>query len=178
MKKYIFVFAVIASALFVDAQNVFAYENVNQGCTICHSSIALHAVLGHTACINCHSSPSGGLGNVSPAKCIVCHPQGNPGQCNLVKLSEHAAQNCIVCHSECKSSCPAAQVLGDEDPRLVTLRDFRDKVLAKSAMGRRIITMYYNHADAINAALKKNPKLKAFSYKALRSFISVAEIFM
>ncbi|MCX5900928.1 MAG: hypothetical protein NTX06_09385, partial [Proteobacteria bacterium] len=113
---------------------------------------------------------------------------GNAGVCNLVKLTAHASvsPSCISCHGDknvvatvCSTSnCPVAKVLGDADPRLATLRQFRDKVLAKSAFGKRIINIYYNNADAINASLDKNPTLKAFSYKALQSFIPVAEIFM
>lgn len=184
MKKQIFVFSVIACAMFVYAQNVFAYENVNQGCTTCHSSNAVHSVFSHTACINCHSSPSGGSGNVAPAKCAVCHPAGNPGACNLVV--KHSTGNCMTCHGNADvvtqvcstSNCAAAQVLGEDDPGLVTLRQFRDKILAKSSFGKRIINIYYNNEVAVSAALKKNPTLKAFSSKALQSFIYVAEIFM
>ncbi len=148
MKKHIFVFLVIACTIFVYTQNVFAYQNVNQGCTICHTQDAVHAGEKHEACTTCHTSPSGGP-NVAPAKCAVCHPRVKPGACNLVKLSAHSSQNCSACHSDCKSNCPAAEVLGDDDPRLVTLRGFRDKILAKSALGKRIISMYYNNADSI-----------------------------
>jgi len=117
---------------------------------------------------------------VLSSKCIVCHPLSSPGFCNLVKTTNHAAASptCVSCHTDCKSTCPAAKVLGDEDPRLAQLRDFRDKVLAKSALGKRIINSYYNNADSINAALEKNPILKAYSYQALQSFIPVLEIFM
>ena len=182
MKKYFFVFAVVLCFLFVCVQNGFAHKNVNEGClTTCHTKDTLHAGATHsTSCTNCHPTASGGLGTVLSSKCIVCHPRGNVGKCNLVKFTAHASvsPSCASCHTECKSTCPAATVLGAEDPRLAKLRDFRDKVLGKSAVGQRIINMYYNNADAINAALDKNPSLKAFSYKALQSSIPVAEIFM
>jgi hypothetical protein len=167
--------------MLVCAQNVFAYDNFKNGCNKCHTASDIHSKSSHTTCTNCHPTTSGGAGTVVPSKCIVCHPRGNPGKCNLTKTSNHASVNCASCHTECKSTgtgCPATQVLGDEDPGLATLRDFRDKVLNKSALGKGIINMYYNNADAINAALDKNPALKAFSHKALQSFISAAEIFM
>ncbi len=184
MKKHILAFAVVSCFMFVCVQNGFAYSNVNQGCTTCHTKETLHAGAGHTTCTNCHPSASGGAGNVTPSKCAACHPAGKVGSCNLV--SKHSTGNCMSCHGDkdvvtvvCSTStCPAAKVLGDADPRLATLRQFRDKVLAKSAFGKRIINIYYNNADAINASLEKNPMLKAFSYKALQSFIPVAEIFM
>jgi hypothetical protein len=182
MKKMILAVAVFGCAVLLCAQNGYAHNNLNEGClTSCHSASALHAGATHASnCTACHPTSAGGLGTVLSSKCIVCHPLSNPGKCNLVKTTPHAAASptCISCHTDCKSSCPAAKVLGDEDPRLAKLRDFRDKVLAKSAFGKRIIDSYYNNADTINAALEKNPTLKAFSYKALQSFIPVAEIFM
>lgn len=177
MKKTIVAFAVFCCALLY-AQNGFAYQNVDDtGCMVsgCHVGTELHAVSSHAAnCAQCHTTSSGG-GEVAASRCIVCHPGNDPGQCNLVK--KHSS-DCTACHSDCKSTCVAAQVLGDDDPRLVTLRNFRDKVLAKSAFGKQIINIYYNNEVSINAALQKNPTLKAFSYKALQSFIPVAEIFM
>ena len=40
-------------------------------------------------------------------------------------------------------ACPAATVLGPTDPRLATLRIFRDRVLTTSAAGRQCIDWYY-----------------------------------
>jgi len=191
MKKYFFLFAGVAFFLFVGAQNGFAHSVMSQGCTVsgCHSQATVHAGTTHAtlSCDKCHQTVAGG-GDAYPSKCIACHPRGNVGACNLVKFTSHASvsPSCISCHGDknvvttpCStSSCPAAKVLGDADPRLATLRQFRDKVLAKSVFGKGIINMYYNNADAINASLEKNPTLKAFSYKALQSFIPVAEIFM
>jgi hypothetical protein len=178
MKTIIVACAVLGCVLF-GSHKGYAYEKVDAtGCMVsgCHTSATLHAVSSHAAnCAQCHTSASGG-GEVSSSRCIVCHPANDAGQCNLVK--KHSSANCTSCHADCKSTCVAAQVLGDEDPRLGTLRNFRDKVLAKSVFGKQIIKMYYNNEGAINAALQKNPTLKAFTYKALQSFISAAEIFM
>jgi hypothetical protein len=178
MKKHIFAIAVICGFLFVSVQNGFAFSKFDQGCNNCHTAADIHSKEGHTACINCHPTASGGAGTVTPDKCVVCHPRGTPGECDLVKFPSHASVNCVSCHTDCKSACPAATVLGDDDPRLVTLRKFRNNVLNKSALGKRLVAIYYNNAGAINAALQKNPTLKAFSHKALQSFIPVVEIFM
>ncbi len=117
--------------------------------------------------------------DVVAAKCIKCHPvSGGKGLCGLVSTDNHTAV-CAACHADaCDSSCPAARVLGDENPRLEQLRDFRDNVLANSALGQKIINSYYNNADSINAALEENPKLKAFTLKALQSFIPVLDLFL
>ena len=57
--------------------------------------------------------------------------------------------------------CPATKALGENNPNLENLRDFRDSKLAQSAVGRRVINIYYNNADSINAALERSPALRA-----------------
>jgi hypothetical protein len=202
LKRHLLTCGILACALFIQAQNGLAYSNVHEGCTTCHLKAKVHEVASHTTCINCHTtdSPPQGAQDVAPAKCVVCHPTGNPGKCGLVKKHVKLMKNCASCHgttlsisgfetsnphpactschTDCTSVCPAAKVLGEEDPRLTTLRGFRDNVLSKSALGRQVISLYYTNAQAINAALESHPKLKAFAHKALESFIPVAENFM
>lgn len=62
---------------------------------------------------------------------------------------------------EQESICPFALIYGKDNPKLDNLRAFRDDKLAKSAIGRRIIHIYYNNADNINAAIERNPTLRA-----------------
>ena len=178
MRKMALVLSVIAGILFM-AQNGYAFSSITN-CLNCHTFPAgggLHTKAGHATCTSCHVTA--GDQSTTPGKCAACHPQGNAGKCNLVTSSSHSSQNCAQCHTECStSSCPASKVLGAEDPGLVQLRAFRDTVLAKSALGRRIITSYYGNENAINAALEKSPALKAAAYKALQTFIPVLEKFM
>ena len=63
--------------------------------------------------------------------------------------------------------CPAKKALGENNPKLENLRDFRDSKLAQSAVGRRIINIYYNNADSINAALERSPALRAVTRRVL-----------
>ena len=63
--------------------------------------------------------------------------------------------------------CPIVLALGENDPNVERLRDFRDSTLAQSAIGRKIIQIYYNNADSINAALERSPALKAFTQRLL-----------
>jgi hypothetical protein len=63
--------------------------------------------------------------------------------------------------------CPAKQMLGENNPNLENLREFRDSKLAQSAVGRKFIQIYYNNTDSINAALERNPMLKDFTKKIL-----------
>jgi hypothetical protein len=63
--------------------------------------------------------------------------------------------------------CPAKQVLGVNNPQLENLRDFRDSKLANSALGRKVIQIYYNNADSINAALDRSPTLRGVARRVL-----------
>lgn len=56
--------------------------------------------------------------------------------------------------------CAAAYLLGEDDPRLDTLRQFRDEVLAKSTVGSKLIELYYNTSEAVIAILDKNPRIR------------------
>lgn len=198
MKKFILACAVIAFVLFVQAQNGLAYSNVHEGCTSCHLKNKLHAVPSHATCTSCHENPNGAQ-DVASATCAVCHPARKPGECSLIKQHVRIMKNCASCHgttlsvagigistagpactschTDCTSTCPAATVLGEKDPRLASLRHFRDTVLSKNALGRHIIHLYYTRAETINAALENHPKLKAFAHTVLVSFISAAELF-
>jgi len=64
-------------------------------------------------------------------------------------------------------NCPISKSLGDNDPNIERFRDFRDVTLAQSAIGRRIIDIYYNNADSVNAALERSPALRALTRQVL-----------
>ncbi len=65
--------------------------------------------------------------------------------------------------------CPAKKALGENNPNLDNLRDFRDSKLAQSAVGRKVIQIYYNNADSINAALERSPALRAATRRVLET---------
>jgi len=64
-------------------------------------------------------------------------------------------------------ACAATQVLGEDNPVLEQLRNFRDSSLAQNIIGRRIIQIYYNNADSINAALERSPALREAARRVL-----------
>ena len=70
-------------------------------------------------------------------------------------------------------SCPAAMVLGEDNPDLENLRAFRDSTLAQSTVGRRVIEIYYNNAESINAALDRSTALKAVARSMLEAITSL-----
>jgi hypothetical protein len=63
--------------------------------------------------------------------------------------------------------CSATRALGADNPQLEALRGFRDGTLAKSAVGRRLISIYYSNDEIIGAAIERSPALKALARKAL-----------
>ncbi len=63
--------------------------------------------------------------------------------------------------------CLAKKTLGEGNQHLENLRFFRDNTLAQSAVGCKIIQIYYNNADTINAALERNPGLLAAARRVL-----------
>jgi hypothetical protein len=65
--------------------------------------------------------------------------------------------------------CPFVNLLGDGNPNLVSFRFFRDKTLAKNAIGRKIIAIYYNNAGSINAALERSPALRSVARNVLET---------
>ena len=66
-------------------------------CLTCHVSSDLHDHPGHQTCASCHAGTPA-KGNVEAEKCIVCHPLGAAGKCNLV--NNHGS-SCNTCHTTC-----------------------------------------------------------------------------
>jgi len=64
------------------------------------------------------------------------------------------------------TNCPVAALLGSDAE---SLRLFRDSTLAKSALGRGIIQIYYRNASSINAVLDKSPALRSLTRAALQA---------
>ena len=71
------------------------------------------------------------------------------------------------------SLCPAETLLGDDTEKLNSLRVFRDRVLAKSAIGKKIIETYYSNADRVNSFLGNHPVIRESAKKALDLAVSV-----
>jgi hypothetical protein len=69
--------------------------------------------------------------------------------------------------------CVASYLLGADDPRLDTLRHYRDEKLATSKAGRDLIKMYYDKSDDIIAICEKNPAAKRSLKQMLESIIPV-----
>jgi hypothetical protein len=74
--------------------------------------------------------------------------------------------------------CPATSLLGDDDPRLDTLRRFRDEKLAANPLGCKIIELYYDRSPVIIDMCEKSPAVKWFFKNMLERMIPVIEVML
>ena len=72
--------------------------------------------------------------------------------------------------------CVASYLLGDDDPRLEILRQFRDKNLALSTTGKALITMYYEKSDAVIGICEKSPAANRSLKLILESLLPVINV--
>jgi predicted thioredoxin/glutaredoxin len=66
-------------------------------------------------------------------------------------------------------------VLGADNPKLETLRDFRDSTLARSAVGRKAIQIYYMNSASLNTVLERSPVLKEMARNMLEAVLARGE---
>jgi len=81
----------------------------------CHNEIDLHEHLGHNDCAQCHEGEPQS-GNVEPGACVVCHPLGTPGKCNLANFH---GSSCLECHSDCAETTTTTTI--DDFPPVITI---------------------------------------------------------
>ena len=56
--------------------------------------------------------------------------------------------------------CPSAYLLGERDPRIDVLRQYRDEVLSQSPVGKEIIELYYQFSPFIVMVMKEDESFK------------------
>ena len=71
--------------------------------------------------------------------------------------------------------CPAVALLGEDDPGIAMLRQFRDTVLANSALGNKLIDSYYNNGPAVTEFFERNPALRKPAQAVLRLFLHAVQ---
>jgi len=74
--------------------------------------------------------------------------------------------------------CLASYLLGEGDPRLETIRRFRDEVLATNTVGKIMIKQFYKKDKQSFAMLEKSPILRAAAKKLLESLIPAMELLL
>jgi hypothetical protein len=70
-----------------------------------------------------------------------------------------------------ESECLVTQILGRNDERLLTLRKFRDTMLAKNFIGKKITSMYYTYDDRVLALCRKYPIAETVTRKLIGAMI-------
>jgi hypothetical protein len=115
--------------------------------------------------------------------CSDCH-DGLPDEW-VSDHNDEGIDTCMACHTiengdddddGATSECPATELLGNNNPQLDILRNFRDAVLEKSLAGKAVIKIYYRLGPAFGAACEKNPALKAAVAKTLKSLMPALEL--
>lgn len=82
----------------------------------------IHSVSAHTDCTTCHDGTPE-AGNVNSSACIVCHPQGDVGQCNLVNFHDpDKGAGCLSCHPTCEEETTTTTST-DETSTTTTVED-------------------------------------------------------
>jgi hypothetical protein len=74
--------------------------------------------------------------------------------------------------------CPVVYLLGKEDPRVNTVRKFRDELLAKSSSGQGIINLYKRYGAALIELFEKSPAVKGAVRNILAVTIPVIEFLL
>lgn len=77
-----------------------------------------------------------------------------------------------------EAGCAAEYLLGQENPRLVTIRRFRDEMLSKNNTGEQLIEMYYQISESIIEMFDDNPALKRVAEKALAAVLPALEFLL
>ena len=162
-------------------------------CQTCHAATFTFGTSWHTShqgyvginCERCHITGFSAL--IPTSACTACHNESaTPAAslpCDWVELNATHKAVCVSCHAACNEPpipppgpCPAEAVLGDDDPRLDTLREFREQVLAKNPNGQKMIKMYYASSAAVVQMLEKNPALKQSLREYLESIMPTIEM--
>jgi len=117
----------------------------------------------HTYCGWYDTSPNPVQPGDNPATITHEEQQAQLDNATLVLLDEVSGRR--------SSKCPIVAMLGKDDPAVAILRQFRDSILAQSAVGRKVIQIYYNNADSINAALERSPVLRPMARRVLEIIV-------
>jgi len=146
-------------------------------CSQCHHTDDLHERAGHSECSICHDGTPQ-AGNVEPSACILCHPIGNAGKCNLANIH---GSSCLTCHFECEGNttttsekqipdttttssatqpCTAEEIYGEDSEEVELLRHLRDNVLGATPEGQEMIRLYYQWSPIIVKTIENDDESK------------------
>jgi len=189
-----FCVALCLAVAFIFPQVGTSEEMANSSsCLVCHDFSAGagdHTKSGHASCASCHEGGIPMAGNVASSTCIVCHPIGDTGECELVILHDPAlGGTCLTagCHDTCApddttttstggdttttsqgdsstttttGGCTLEMIYGEGSDEVAVMRYLRDNVLSKSEAGQEIIRLYYMWSPVIARAAQSDDEVK------------------
>jgi hypothetical protein len=68
-----------------------------------------------------------------------------------------------------------ASLLGEQSQQVISLRQFRDKILAKSTAGQKLIVYYYLYADTITTIFDSHPTVRRPVKKVLELLVPIMD---
>jgi len=77
-----------------------------------------------------------------------------------------------------RTACLVSNLLGKEDARLDTVRQFRNEALSEISMGSKFIELYYRNSAGIIAVLDKYPTIKESAKKALEVLVPMIKLLL
>jgi hypothetical protein len=134
---------------------------------------AFYYCIGLTKAYFLGNAPSMGQGvfNGCASNFTVCYTAGSTGFTNPwygypAKVCEETTTTTVP-----SNQCVAETVYGEHSEEIEVLREYRDKVLCKSATGRQMIKTYYELSPAVSEVLQKNDTARASARRVLDSLM-------
>jgi pimeloyl-ACP methyl ester carboxylesterase len=70
-------------------------------------------------------------------------------------------------------SCPVTCLLGENDARVASIRLFRDRVLAKNGIGKKLVALYYTNGETASALFDHHPLINGAARTVLCYLVPV-----
>jgi len=77
-----------------------------------------------------------------------------------------------------ENQCVATYLLGGKHTQLTIVRQFRDTILVKSVLGRKLVSLYYQSSESAISVLEYHPIIKTSAKRLLLSLVPVLEFFI
>jgi len=74
-------------------------------------------------------------------------------------LTDTQSQQIVLTADSVEDQCPTRQLLGADEAAVALLCRFRDEVLARTTVGRALISSYYRHAPELSSVLAQHPNV-------------------
>jgi pimeloyl-ACP methyl ester carboxylesterase len=98
---------------------------------------------------------------------------GSSGEYSLVETRSTPGFDPPVFYLRQDRSCPVTCLLGDNDPRVTAIRRFRDRVLTKNSIGKKLVALYYTSGETASALFDHHPLLKGAARTILCHLVPV-----